>query len=359
MTELTPLKCLITSILLLVGVSVTEGQLQKDPHEIKSPNSRYTFNVACNTERNLILNSIEVNQDSVVVNFSFINTSLAYRDSAFIFAAIKDREQAFYIEDVQTKKKYYAYDATIGKSAKSPTYLRLGEAKRFKLFFPALGSTKKISIKEGMRGPDWSFNDIDLQQSPELLNDSFLSDSSFQRGLRFMSEKDFEEASSEILGCAAKYPENDYVQNLAGVISYVLGDNQAAVKHFKMANTLKPKEHQYFFNIYFVREASGDKEEALSSISSAIQLNPDQPEYYQFRALLYMDMKSWENAVSDLDRFINSDRAIPGRSYFLRGVAKSFLHDESACLDFKEAHSLAKSEKDKEVASRWLNKLCR
>ncbi len=321
-------------------------------------NGPYLLNMICESERNLILNSIEATQENTVVNLTYINTSLAYRDSAFIFAAVGDREQSFYIEDIQTKKKYYAYDATIGKSAKSPTYLRLGEGKRFKLFFPALGSTKKISIKEGMRGGDWSFNDIDLQQSLELLNDNFLSDSSFQRGLRFMNERNFEKASIELSTCADKYPRNDYIQSLTGVITYVLGDSLAAIQYFKRASSLAPKEHQYYFNMYFAQDAAGNKEEALSSITSAIELN-DQPEYHQSRAMLYMELKAWENAISDWDRFINSDRAIPGISYFLRGVAKSFLHDESACLDFNKAYSLAKSDKDREAVSGWLNRLCR
>lgn len=208
-----------------------------------------------------------------------------------------------------------------------------------------------------MQGADWSFYNIDLPKSSELTNDNFLNDSSFQKGLTLLSDKEFEKASVIILDRASRNNHNDFMKNLAGVISYVLGDSLGALAYFKEANALRPTEHQYYFNMYFLFEATGNMEEALKSISAAIQMNKDQPEYFHYRAMLYIDMKYWKEAVDDLDRYINSDRAITGMSYFLR-VAKSFLQDSSACTDFKKAYSLEKSDKNKQVISGWYDKVC-
>ena len=111
--------------------------------------------------------------------------------------------------------------------------------------------------------------------------------------------------------------------------------------------------------MYFLNNENGDKEEALKNISSAIQLDNDQPEYYEMRAKLYMEKKYWKEAVSDYDKFINSDRNVSSFPYFQRAIAKLWLEDKSACKDFQKAYSMAESEKAKEAISSWYKKYCR
>lgn len=348
-------------LIVMVGVVEVLGQTPDHTPSKAASTKLYVLNMACSTESNLILNSIEVNEKNTVIDFTFINTSLAYGDKAFIFAVIDDRAHSFYIEDARSKVRYPVYDATIGNSAKNPTFLKLGEAKMFRLFFPPIGNVSKINIREDMQGSEWSFYDIDLQdrESSTVITNNFFNNSTFQAGLTFLSEKEYAKAYQVIHDYAFNNAENDYVQNLAGIISYVLGNNIDALQYFKKASAIKPTEDQYYFNQYFLNQITGNYEEALEAISSAILLNSDQPEYFQSRAVLYLRKKKWREALNDLDRFIDSDRTIPGMTYFYRGVAKFWLQDNSACIDFKKAYSLAEDEKDKELISGWHDKHCK
>ena len=153
----------------------------------------FVINKIFSGENDLVLNSIEVNEKNTVVNLSYTNTSLTYGDYAFIFTVIGDKNQSFYLESVESGKKFYLYDASIGNSPQAPTYLKLGETKKFKLYFPSIGDIKKINIKEGMQGSDWSFSNINLADFKNLNfeDNNFFNDFHFQTGLKLLSEKDF------------------------------------------------------------------------------------------------------------------------------------------------------------------------
>ena len=320
----------------------------------------YILNKICKGERGLILNSIEVNEKNTVLNLTFTNTALGYGDNAFIFTTIGENDKSFYIEEKVSKKRFYVYDATIGNSAKEPTYLKLGETKRFKLYFPAIGKINEINIAEGMQGSDWSFSDISLSKHKSFsFNDTnYFNDFYFQTGLALLSEKEFAEAYIILKNFASTNDDNDYAHNLAGIVSYILGNNFDAFLHIKKAIQINPTNDNYYFNLYFLNIANGDQDEALKNISSAIQLNNDQPEYYGMRAQLYMDKKYWKEAISDYDKLINSDRKVTSDIYLQRGIAKLWLQDKSFCEDFEKAYNLAETDETKQEIEVWYNKYC-
>lgn len=321
----------------------------------------YVLNKVCKTESGLILNSVEVNEKNTVLNFTFTNTSLAYGDGAFIFTAIGDDKQSFYIEDINTRKKYYVYDATIGNSAKSPTYLKLGEAKQFKLYFPPIGNATNINIAEGMQGSEWSFANIVLSDYKFFtFNDkSLLNNFYYLTGLAYLSDKEYANAYIILKDFVAENKDNDFAHNLAGIVSYILGNNLDAYIHVKKALEINPTNDNYYFNLYYLNHADGRIDEALKSISSAIQLNQGQPEYYSYRADLYMEKEYWKEAVADYDKFIASDRNIPSYTYFQRAIAKLWLKDKTACKDLVIAFELAKRKEDKETIASWHKKYCK
>lgn len=326
-----------------------------------SKHNLYVLNKVCETESNLILNSIELNEKNTVLNLSFTNTSLQYGDGAFIFTVIGDKNQSFYIEDKSTKTKVYAYDATIGASAKSPTFLKLGETKRFKLFFPPLKNAQEINVKEGMQGADWSFSNINLNdyKTFSFKDDKFFNNFYFQTGLAMLSNKNYAEAYILLKDFTSKNNENDYAHNLAGIVSYILGNNLDAFLHIKKAIEINPTNDNYYFNLYFLNKQNGDMDEALKNISSAIQLNDDHPEYYAFRAYLNIEKKRWKEAISDLNKYIESDREISYYAYFQRAVAKLWEKEKSACKDLEKAYSMASNEEAKKTIAEWYNKYCR
>lgn len=321
----------------------------------------YVLNKICNTESGLILNSIEVNEKNTVLNLTYTNTSLAYGDQAMIWSAIGDKEQSFYIEDKISRKKFYTYDATIGSSAKAPTVLKLGEAKRFKLFFPPIGTINKINIGEGMTGSDWSFSDINLMDYRffSFSDNKFFNNFYYQTGLAHLKNKEFAEAYIILKDFSSTNEDNDFAHNLSGILSYILGNNLDAFLHIKKAIQINPTNDNYYFNLYFLNKVNGDIDEALKNISSAIQLNGESPEYHYMRAELHMTKKNWKEALSDYNVFINSDRQITSYPFFQRAIAKLWLEDKTACKDFEKAFSIAESDKAKEAITDMYNKYCK
>ena len=295
------------------------------------------------------------------MNLTFTNTSLTWGDRAFIFTKIGDNDKSFYIEDKISKKKFYVYDATIGSSPKDPTYLKLGEAKRFKLFFPSIGNINEINIAEGMQGSDWSFSDISLSayKSFAFTDKNFFNDFYYQTGLALLSDKEFSDAYIILTDFVSKNNDNAFAHNLAGIVSYILGNNLDAFLHIKKAIEIDPTDAKYYFNLYFLNNANGDKDDALKNISSAIQLDNDQPEYYYMRAELYMLKKYWNEAIADFSKFIQSDRNITSYPYFQRAVAKLWVQDKTACKDLEKAYGMAENEDAKKSIADWYNKYCR
>jgi serine protease Do len=320
----------------------------------------YVINKQCPGSKDLILNSIEVNEKNTVLNLSFTSTSITF-GKPFIYTIIGNEDESFYIEDNVTKKRFYVYDATIGNSAKEPTYLELGETKRFKLFFPAITNLQEINIKENMQGSDWSFSDIKLadHRTFSTTNDKFFNDFYFQTGLEYLSEKEYSKAYIFLKNFVAENLENDYAQNLAGVISHILGNNLDAILHISKALELDPTNHRYYENLYKLNLDGGDLDKALKSISSAIQLNNNQPEYYIYRAEIYMKKSFWKEALADLNKFMASDREKSSFFYYQRGVVKLWLNDKSACQDFDEAYRLEENTDSKKKIIEMYKKYCK
>lgn len=321
----------------------------------------FVLNKVCKTESGLILNSVERNEKNTVVNLTFTNTSLAWNNGSFIFTAIGDKESSFYIEDIKTHKRYYAYDATIGNSAKAPTFLKLGEAKRFKIFFPSIDNVSEINIAEGKPDAKWSFSNLNLSEYKSFaFNDNkFFNNFYYQTGLALLSNKEFADAYIILKDFSTKNNDNDFAHNLAGIVSYILGNNLDAYLHIQKAISINPTNSMYYFNLYYLNKANGNIDEALKNISSAIQLNPDQPEYYGYRGSIYYSKQMWKEAIKDFDKRINSDRVISSFEYYQRGVAKLWLQDKTACKDFEKAYSIAETDNDKKTIADVFNKYCR
>jgi len=321
----------------------------------------YVLNRVCTTESGLILNSIEVNEKNTIINLTFTNTSLAYGEKSFIYTAIGNNDESFYIEDKISKKKYYIYDATIGISPKEPTWLKLGESKRFKLYFPPIGNVNEINIAEGMQGSDWSFSNIVLSdyKSFQFEDKSFFNNFYYQTGLAYLSEKEFAEAYVILNDFSASNNDNDFAHNLAGIVSFILGNNLDAFLHINKAIEINPTNDNYYFNLYYLNLNAGNNQEAFKNISTAIQLNNSQPEYYSFRADLYMEKEYWKEAISDYNKFINSDRKIPSSIYFQRGLAKLMIEDRTACKDIQQSYDLTTNEDDRKVIYDFYKKQCK
>lgn len=72
-----------------------------------------------------------------------------------------------------------------------------------------------------------------------------------------------------------------------------------------------------------------------------------------------MGKELWKEAISDLNKVIDSKREKSGYIYFQRAVAKLWLQDRSACKDFEMAYSLEESAEARATIREWYNKYCR
>jgi serine protease Do len=316
-------------------------------------NNLFIINKVCENNEDLILHSIELNERNTVVNMSFTNTNLAYGDNAFIFTTIGDKSKSFFIQNNSDKEKYYLYNSTLGMSAKSPTFIALGESYRFKLFFPSIGKSESISIFEGMEGSEWSFEDIDLQlyKSIRFEEENYFNNFYLQTGLSLLSKKEFSKAYILLKDFVSEYSDNSFANTLAGIISFVMGNDLDARFYFQKALEINPTESGIYFNLYYINTQIGDYEKALRNISSAITLDPYQPEYIAFRGHTYFEMKLWKEAINDYNLFTDSDRIIPYDVYLQRGISKLLINDINGCQDLKEAYSLADDDGKKFVES--------
>jgi tetratricopeptide (TPR) repeat protein len=52
---------------------------------------------------------------------------------------------------------------------------------------------------------------------------------------------------------------------------------------------------------------TGDFDKAISDLSEAIRLNPDDADNYDSRAGAYSEKEDWDNAIADLDKAIGLD----------------------------------------------------
>lgn len=321
----------------------------------------YVLNKICKGESGLILNSIEVNEKNTVLNFTFINTSLTYGDKAFIYTKIGDPTESFYIEDKASKQRFYVYDSNISNTPKNPTFLKLGEARRFQLYFPSIGNINEINIVENMKGSDWSFLDINLSdfKTYPFEDKNFFNDFYFQSGLALLSDKEYSDAYVILKDFVDKNNENDFAHNLAGIVSYILGNNLDAFSHIKKAIEINPTNDNYYFNLYFLNVKNGNYNEGLKNISSAIQLNTGSPEYHYMRADLFAIKKQWKEAIADYNIFLQSDRIFTSYHYFDRAKAKLKIQDKSACKDLLKAYSIAETLDEKKEILRWYKKHCR
>ncbi|XP_052762421.1 E3 ubiquitin-protein ligase CHIP-like [Mya arenaria] len=86
-------------------------------------------------------------------------------------------------------------------------------------------------------------------------------------------------------------------------------------------------------------------DEAIGCYSKAIVKNPYTATYFTNRALCYIKLKQWENAVQDCRRSLELDKLLIKGHYFMGLALTEQLHHDEAIASLKRAHDLAKDAK--------------
>ena len=133
------------------------------------------------------------------------------------------------------------------------------------------------------------------------------------------SEKDREKAYYLLKGYLS---DEDYVEALK-IIEFPLGERLQAEKYsnlyIKINNSFKALEIVNKFILADKNDVSlydlktdilskmGKTQEAINTISHAIEMAPNCGHYYMMRSILYKDINNYKNAKSDIEKALNSD----------------------------------------------------
>lgn len=320
----------------------TEAQ----PKQLSNLNSDLVIiNQKCVENSELVLNSIDFRTDETVVNFSFTNVSMGYGSSMQVWTARNAGDDGFFIQDLETKTKYYMTTASIGTARTDGTSVGLGETKRFTVTFETVPSeVKKINLMEGLAS-SWSFLNLNLD---DYRIQSGKDISNYQKNLALtkLTSKDFTTAKDLLDESLKGNTNDDDAYNILGIISYVMDNKFDALTYFSKAIEINPKNDIYYFNRGRVYYFQGKIDDAIMDVTLAIKSLPTQGDYYQYRAYYYMAEKEWQKAVNDFDVAIN----LMGDQwdlYRFRGNCKTWLNDfTGACNDWKKAYKLENYQDD-------------
>jgi serine protease Do len=314
------------------------------------------INERCEENTELVLNSIEFKYSETIVNFSFTNVSIGYGDYMLIWSKLNTKNETFFIQDLNSMKKYYAIDSDIGSNRIDGTRIALGETKRFSIKFPPIPKNiGNVNIMEGLSS-SWNFIGLDLSNYLNIENQE-VEDYSLQFALTKLENKEFQNAKLLLSDHVENNRGDSEAYNAMGIISYVMDNNYDALKYFGSALEVNPKNDIYYFNRYSVyMYKKKDFDNALNDISYAIKNRPNQGDYYQHRAYVYMALKEWGKAIGDLSIALN---LMDNHWHILklRGTCKAMLTDSSgACKDWQESYELS-GKTDEEVKG-YLEKYC-
>ena len=190
----------------------------------------------------------------------------------------------------------------------------------------------RISISEG-GDPKWTFSNIYLEDYRKSVKIDF---ENYQKEFAYstMREGDLEQAQSILEDILDDDPENIQALNALGIISYVIDNNQDAIKLFTEVIEYHPNSTSGYLNRSCVYKYQGDFEKAIIDISKAITIDKDEADLYMSRADLYADMKKWNEAKNDIEKALgfknydsNFDLCL---AYYKKGMCEAQLGDNKS-----------------------------
>lgn len=109
---------------------------------------------------------------------------------------------------------------------------------------------------------------------------------------------------------------------------------------------LEPYDHKNLKEIGIIYRKKDDFKTALKYINSALQLDPENPNYLNSRGVTNNRLKDYQGGIIDFDRAISIDNKNPD-FYFNRGVSRDFLRNyQEAILDYDIAIKLNDKDPD-------------
>ncbi|MEN7546997.1 tetratricopeptide repeat protein [Rapidithrix thailandica] len=185
-------------------------------------------------------------------------------------------------------------------------------------------------------------------QAIELGNED--SDLYNYRGVTYYALGNFALAQQDFAYAFSK-DSSDYIkaQNLGDAL-FELKKYEAAKEAYTQAmNVTNPQSGKLHYTIGLCHYYQEDYAMGIRYFSQAIEQNPREASYFDYRARSYMNLSQYTEAIEDYSSSINfhpNDAQI----YLERGTAKIALHNKhDGCRDFKKAQEMGNEEADKMI----------
>ena len=137
-----------------------------------------------------------------------------------------------------------------------------------------------------------------------------------------------------------KYPDQGYSWFGRGFSKYEYGDNEGALSDLSKAIELNPNDAEFYFNRGNVYNITERFELAVVDYSSALKLKSDYPEAYNNRGASYGNINKLNESLDDYNKAISLNPKY-AEAYFGRGLTRFSLYDkDGACNDWLFAKKL-------------------
>jgi tetratricopeptide (TPR) repeat protein len=156
-----------------------------------------------------------------------------------------------------------------------------------------------------------------------------------------------EDAKEEILPLKAD------LYNQAGQAYWLAGMSDQALEFYDKAVLMKPREADFLIDRAVARDDTGKHFEAIDDLNLAIEITPDRPEAWLYRANAYRHVNSLDLALEDANRAVTLSSRSP-EALLERATIKSLRKDDTgARADLQSIVKLApNSIQGKEAAKR-------
>lgn len=343
--------------------NLTKSDFTKRNNKFNAKSDFVILNLPADDGASIMLNAIDFGKTSTTLYLSYTHLNLTAGNEYYLWCELNKKENGFTIVDTDSNKEYYVTSSTLGVDKKNGTKINLASTVKFKIYFPVIkDDMKQVNIYGcGKKDGRWQFKDIDLEKYKTKVNVNF-DDYTRDYALASLREGYFSDAHSLLLELAENNPEDIIALNTLGILSYVADNNSDALYYFSEAIDKNPNDDLAYLNRFEVYKYQKNYAAALDDITKAINIVPDQPDYFGYRAFLYMDMEDWKNAKADWDKLITSeDFKRDAVAYMNRALVNIYLGNKNeACKDINISFQLT-NDKDMEetLQTLWYRCGCR
>jgi tetratricopeptide (TPR) repeat protein len=148
----------------------------------------------------------------------------------------------------------------------------------------------------------------------------------------YIDQKKYDEALIVINGMLKAIPDSPDLNHLGGVAYYGLKNNEKAIIHFEKVTPESRFFQDAVVHVAFVYQEQKKNDAAVKFLKSAIEKDPDNPDFKYYLGTFYEELEDYENAAQYIKQAIEiePDNA---RYYFRIGVVYDKWNKKEASME--------------------------